>query len=46
MEPDRAAISPALANMAVTRRTTTGFVGMEAASSALETAEQGARAPA
>ncbi len=43
--PGRVAISPALASMAVTRRTTTGLVGMEAASSAEDTAVSGLVAP-
>ncbi len=38
-------ISPALASMAVTRRTTTGLVGIEAARQALDTARSGPSAP-
>ena len=43
--PGRVAMSPDFASMAVTRRTTTGLVGMEAASRALETAESALVAP-
>src|SRR5690606_17533276 len=39
--PGRVAIRPALASKAVTRRTTTGFVGTEAASTALGAAAAG-----
>ena len=42
--PARGAIRPQRASMAGTRRTTTGLVGMEAASAALDTARSGPKA--